>query len=80
MYSDERGRPRLLVTAPDQRLAAKPARCGQRVFGESSFAHPRVTQKDDEAAAAGLRLIQALKQLGALSLASDQFDAAVVLG
>jgi hypothetical protein len=50
----------LLVTAPDQRLQAKPARRGQRVFGDSSLAHTRVAQQQDEAAMTGLRLIQAL--------------------
>jgi hypothetical protein len=50
----------------------------RRVTIGGVMAHARVAEKDDEAAATGLRLIQALKQLGALSLASDQFDAAVV--
>ena len=69
---DQRGRALLLVTSADQRLAPEAPRGSQRFFRESGFADPRVAEEQNEAAAAGPRLLDALQQLSALGVASDQ--------
>ena len=69
---NQRRRALLLVTSADERLVAEPRAQLQRFFGQSSLADAGVAEQQDEAAPAGLRLVEALQQLRALGVAPDQ--------
>ncbi len=62
----------MLVTPSGQRLAPEAPRGSQRFFREPGLPDPRVAEEQNEAAAAGPRLLDALQQLSALGFASDQ--------
>ncbi len=57
---DQRRRVLLLVASADERLTAELPRSREGFFCQSSFADTRVSEQQDQAAAAGLRLMEAL--------------------
>ena len=69
---DQRWRALVLVTPSGQRLAPEAPRGSQRFFREPGLPDPRVAEEQNEAAAAGPRLLDALQQLRTLGVASDQ--------